>query len=40
MVILISCKRTKTAKRILRTNVNNGNCDDMGNTNRTVILIL
>ena len=38
MVILISCKRTKAAKRILRTNVN-GKCDNMGNTNRTVILI-
>ena len=39
MVILTSCKRTKAAKRILRTNVNNGKCDNMGNTNRTVILI-
>ena len=36
MVALKSCKRTKAAKRILRTNVNDGKCDNMGNTNRTV----
>ena len=39
MVILTSCKTTKAANGILRTNVNNGKCDNMGNTNRTVILI-
>ena len=37
--ILTSCERTKAAKRILRTNVNNGKCDNMGNANRTEILI-
>ena len=31
--------RTKEAKRILKTNINNGNCDNMGNTNKTVIHI-
>ena len=37
MVIFISWKRTKAAKGILKTNVNNGKCDNMGNTNKTVI---
>ena len=27
---------TKAGKRIVRTNVNNGKCDNMGNTNKTV----
>ena len=32
-------KKTKAAKRILKTNVNNGNCDSTENTNKTVIHI-
>ena len=30
----MSWKRTRAAKRILKTNVSNGKCDDMGNTKK------
>ena len=37
VLIFTSWKRTKVAKRILKTNVNNGKCDNMGNIKKSVI---
>ena len=39
ILIFISWKRSKAVKGILKANINNGKCDNMGNTNETVIYI-
>ena len=36
ILIFISCKRTKVAEIILKTDVNNDKCDNMGNSKKTV----
>ena len=39
ILLNIHWKRSQAEKKILKTNVNNGNCDNMGNTNKNVIHI-
>ena len=37
IVVYYKLKKTEAAKRVLKTNVNTGKCDNTGNVNETVI---